>query len=995
MKNKEITSGVKPRWTWYQCLLLLIALVVILIPAFGFKTSLLTSSHLTLRYLPTIISNGLMILIPMIFGTVYGRKRRDYNEAFKIWLIAVATLIVYYIAFFIVLPSGFTMWRVFGVFFPISSSLSPLFSGLVLALLAEPWLYDWLNRSNRRYVLALLLALTIAACVLSAGLWQFQTTLESLYLLLPFTWGMALTSVHLKPKSLWSLIAGGVLSVIIIVIATPGLREVYDLQSASGAFVNQRTWNVAFLANPTSPLIYLLVFALFFIFKSFFSQLSRRQLHFLIPAIVIADAPISVTLTSQLHLVSQVWGNRGLILLAMLIGIVLVAGPIDSLLMKWPLIVKVQKVLITKKRLWDVFETSWLSLTRWVKRHHVFLLTAIYFWLLSLLSILLQSDKPHVQISTLRNVNAIVYLLGLKSFVIVLTALFLAASFAIFYFLTTRYWVSLTLVSVITIGWSLANKIKVGLRGAPIYPTDLKELVNWQTLIPMVGVDKIIGIGIFLLVLIGIIAFIEYRFPIRFGDFKQRGIGLIIAILLFLTPFRANHDGSIIQAISRAFDNQPSFLNPQRDVQTNGPVLNFLSYYDLQIMDRPQDYSRETIAKVARKYTKVAAKINKTRHQSLKKQTIIFNLSESFMDPTKAPTVKFSKSAQDPISFIHSMANKSTYGKMLSAGYGGGTADMEYETLTGFNMGYFRTSLTPYVQIVPNFRYYPTIGANFDYSSGIHPFIGTYYSRIEDYKRFKFNKFVYLGSKYKISDQRRLGTNQYLSDFTAYDNGLKQVKAKNSGQFINLITIQNHMPYDDWYKSNAYRNEISGKVLNSAVAKTQYSTYTKGTQYTDEAVDKFIHQIDAIKKPITLVFYGDHYPAIISQSYLDKYPIALHATTYFIYSNRYAREHGAKMQLKKRSYVNTSDFIAMMLQQTNSKVTPYQALLTKIYQDLPAITINYQGQRGFELVNQKGKRVSEKKLTAKQRRLIKEAEMIQYDMTAGKGYGTTIKGFYK
>ncbi len=123
----------------------------------------------------------------------------------------------------------------------------------------------------------------------------------------------------------------------------------------------------------------------------------------------------------------------------------------------------------------------------------------------------------------------------------------------------------------------------------------------------------------------------------------------------------------------------------------------------------------------------------------------------------------------------------------------------------------------------------------------------------------------------------------------------------------------------------------------------------------------------------------------------------MHSTRYFIYSNRYAREHGAKTKLPTRTnnYVNTSDFIAMMLQQTNSKVTPYQALLTEIHKELPAITINFNGDKGYELINEHGHPVEYKTLTKKQKALINDYEMIQYDMTAGKAYGLKAKGFYK
>ncbi len=118
--------------------------------------------------------------------------------------------------------------------------------------------------------------------------------------------------------------------------------------------------------------------------------------------------------------------------------------------------------------------------------------------------------------------------------------------------------------------------------------------------------------------------------------------------------------------------------------------------------------------------------------------------------------MKFKPGFVNPIKYIQSLKYTSTYGTMLSDGYGGGTGDMEWASLTGLSMGIFKTPVIPFVQIVPKHQFYPTIGMDFNYSSAIHPFNGTYYSRIEDYQRFKFNKFIYNGSKYPVIDQHKI-----------------------------------------------------------------------------------------------------------------------------------------------------------------------------------------------------------------------------------------------
>lgn len=162
------------------------------------------------------------------------------------------------------------------------------------------------------------------------------------------------------------------------------------------------------------------------------------------------------------------------------------------------------------------------------------------------------------------------------------------------------------------------------------------------------------------------------------------------------------------------------------------------------------------------------------------------------------------------------------------------------------------------------------------------------------YKKFDFNKFAYLGSKYTIYDQKRMGQSPYLSDATAYDNALHQINARKGGQFMNLISIQNHMPFDkDLYPDHDYT--VSGTGFDAS-KKASIEHYTQGLAYTDAAVKQFKHEIDQIKKPIIWVFYGDHLAALFN----TPNQVDLHATDYFVYANKYAREHGAVKKLTKR-----------------------------------------------------------------------------------------------
>lgn len=989
-KNKKTLKVV-------QIVCLLAATLFMLIQMYSLKGIAARAHYSFVRFMPNMLHNATIMIVPMVFGAVYSKKKQSVSESFKYWLMAIVTLIVYYILFFFKVPGRFNMWRVFGMLFPIITSTSVLFAGLFFSMLVQPRLYDLQRKLTKKQNLLVLSILTLLGFALSAGNLSFQYSLYGLYLILFFAWGMFLANVEIKGKVLALALLSGLISFFVVVIGVSGFDAVYWSQIISGN--GGGDWNREFLNNPSSPFMFLLVVAAFLLFKKVIMTFSEKQMRYFIPVIMLMDAPISNRFMNAFRFTGSSMINKLIMIVIMVIIAIVWDQLLERYLFKLKPCAKVIDYLNHESSLAKICEKGWQIFTRFIIRNRVNLLTWAWFYILSFGSFLIESDNLRIQISTAATINAIVYLLGTKFFAIILTTIFLDALFSIFYFITTRYWTSNMLVSLIAIGWAIANKIKLLLRGEPIYPTEISEIVNWKTLLPMVGKKLVIVILIAIVIVIALDVFLELKFTIKkHGSWKKRGIWALISLLLFMTPLRFNHDGGVIYHINRGFDNRQKFRNPERDIQVNGPVLNFLNYIDLQIMDQPATgYSASTIKQLNDKYSKVANRINKNRKNDLQKQTIVFNLSESFVDPNTFPTIKFERSAPNPVKFIESMKSRSSYGTMLSAGYGGGTANMEWETLTGLNMGLFKSTLTPYVQVVPNYDFYPTIGMNFDYKSAVHPFIGTYYSRREDYRRFKFDKFVYAGSKYKIIDQKKLGKSGYNSDFTTYANGLHQINSRKGGQFINLISIQNHMPYNNWYPHNEYMGKISGDLFNTPAVREQMATYVKGTQYTDKAVKQFIGQIDKIKKPITLVFYGDHYPSIISQSYTAKYPVQMHSTRYFIYSNKYAREHGAKTRLprKANNFVSSSDFIAMMLEQTDSKVTPYQALLTEVHKKLPAITINFDGDKGYELIGRKGQVIDPKYLTKKQQELLSDYETIQYDMTAGKAYGLGIKGFYK
>ena len=628
-----------------------------------------------------------------------------------------------------------------------------------------------------------------------------------------------------------------------------------------------------------------------------------------------------------------------------------------------------------------------VKMVNYIKNHKHNLMNIVILYTLAYCSFIFMSPhftSPHMDGDKYTSIFFFAFFV--KQHMMILTLLLYYLIYRFFYGITNKFWLSSIITyTAVTIA-IVADAIKIYYRSEPILPTEVTMVSAYGDILEMIP-QIILWIAIIgIIILTGVIIFCEIKFPQEKLSWKPRLLGILLAIVVFASSTQINHGNSIVNAWLSSYGNEPTFWNQEYGAQYNGAIQQFLNNIDTSIMESNSNYSRKRVNKLVGKYKKQAEKINKGRTNNLSTQTIVFNLSESLANPNRLKEIELS---QNPLSYIDSVKKITTSGLMISSGLGGGTANMEYMTLTGLPVSNFSPTIaTPYTQVVPKSNQTLTISNYFKKSTAIHPYRGSFYSREVVYKKFGFQKFMYLGSKYKINHKMKIGTNPYLSDETAYQNTLDVINSYKNGQFINLVTMQNHLPYSDYY-DNSEDYQVSGDVDDGE--KNTISNYSAGLSYTDKAVQKFIEQIDKINKPITLVFYGDHLPGIYSN--IDGNSLEARETDYFIYSNKYARQHGAK-NLKHVKYVSPIDFIALTAEQTNSKVSPYYALLTEIQKELPTIKVYaYNNGKNPVFVDKKGKTIKYKQLTRKQKRLYNDLKLVQYDLTTGNQYLYKTKFF--
>jgi len=192
--------------------------------------------------------------------------------------------------------------------------------------------------------------------------------------------------------------------------------------------------------------------------------------------------------------------------------------------------------------------------------------------------------------------------------------------------------------------------------------------------------------------------------------------------------------------------------------------------------------------------------------------------------------------------------------------YGGGTANAEFEMLTGLpsNSGVLSGIIyQEYADLIKdnasslpnalNHEGYLTIAA--------HDYIGKFWRRDVMYKKFGFDKFITLDDMGQLpkaySDQRKTGT-WPPDDFLLYRSVLNEV-INNPGKkmFFHLITMSSHGPYP-------HDNDLGEGIYKSRVQEN----VNRLVEFTDK--------LSQLEPNAIILVYGDHKPALNRYFYENK-----------------------------------------------------------------------------------------------------------------------------
>ena len=401
---------------------------------------------------------------------------------------------------------------------------------------------------------------------------------------------------------------------------------------------------------------------------------------------------------------------------------------------------------------------------------------------------------------------------------------------------------------------SLVNRIKIEARYDAFVPSDFTLLGEAATATGEYQLDLhiplIVGIAAFALVLFAAGFFFKSARP---RWFFRLGIGVLSAGAFVLSVLTLYQDQALYTRLATTTPNVYQYNIPS---VFDGLGFNYCFFYNLKLydVDRPAGYSAQEAAQWASdaKPTQEKPAVN-----------VIFIQCEAFSDIMHDPVFAWSETDNPLRAYdLVTSSEQAISGSVVVSNYGAGTANTEFDVITGMPTTLIAEGNTSAFRVVR--RNTPslarTMGQNGYYNYFMHPGQSWFYNRS--------NVYDYLG----FAEQH------YIADFEGYgwkgsfisDQSFKQklledyALAMDAGRFPLLgftVTIQNHQayPYTKYYDSvplAPFSRPVSAETTETI------SVYAQGIRDSAEMLLELTEYFDAREEPTLLVFWGDHLPAL-------------------------------------------------------------------------------------------------------------------------------------
>jgi phosphoglycerol transferase MdoB-like AlkP superfamily enzyme len=408
-----------------------------------------------------------------------------------------------------------------------------------------------------------------------------------------------------------------------------------------------------------------------------------------------------------------------------------------------------------------------------------------------------------------------------------------------------RSYQSLMIVAPLTLSLAVVGHQKSLYLGDPLYPTDFLFARQIVALMPLLVRDRPGTAVIMVLGIVGGLSALVYGWRLwrrRVPSLSRKGrlarLTLTVPLLAFFVSIM---DYATFSWTRDRLQIIPIMWDQKENYASNGFALAFALNVPMAHVSAPSGYSDKSIAAIERPHV--------TASVPAEKPDIIIVMSESFWDPTKLPGVTITP---DPIPNVRALRS----GTMFSPEFGGMTANVEFEALTGFSNAFLPAGSIPYQQYV---RAPVPSMATFLKSQGyetraIHPGTSWFWNRTPVYADFGFDDFK---SEENLPYLEKRGP--LASDAAMTAEIIREADATEDPFFFFAVSLQNHGPYEPYRYFNPSHTV---QAPTSQWARDSLLSYAEGASDADKGLEQLIEWARNRQRPTVIAFFGDHLPPL-------------------------------------------------------------------------------------------------------------------------------------
>ncbi len=548
----------------------------------------------------------------------------------------------------------------------------------------------------------------------------------------------------------------------------------------------------------------------------------------------------------------------------------------------------------------------------------------------------------------------------------IMLLIFLSSILTLNYCIFNNIGMSVMIVGIPYVSLQIINYYKYILKGEYISPFDINLISEAINISSKFNLNLTINM-VWSILCLSWIVIITLILKEKIESKKCRHIGTFISSVAILILLNIFINDNIISELGV----NVSYISAFENYDNNGFLFTLINKMNKSAVKKPDEYNFENVSNIIDNKGVIDVKDIGI------KPNIIIVMNEAFSDATELPNVSFS---EDPIPFFRQMQKENTSGNIVTPVFGGSTAQVEYEVLTGNSTYFTDVNNIAYTNYI--YEGFPSIvdllnDIGYD-TIAIHPYKKDFYSRDIVYRNLGFSEFI-TEEDFNNSDRIR----SYITDQEVYEMLISKFNDKKEEKplFFHVVTMQNHGPYSSEF-DESYIDVESNCLDNDN--RSILSEYVYLLKETDNAFKYLIEYFEKVEEPTIIVFFGDHQP-ILGDNYSlyrqlgvvengqndERFYNIMH--TPFIIWNNY------DLTNEKYSNIDSSYLGAILLKKAGLNYDKYFNYLYNQINDVIAFKEKFY-------IDEEGQIKNRTSMTEDTNKVLQNLWILQYDRIFGENY---------